>query len=39
VPDPSQTESDDEALEGMGAEDAGAEFHTDFLGAEAGEGA
>jgi segregation and condensation protein B len=32
VPDPSQAESDDEPF----AEDAGPEFHTDFLGAEAG---
>ncbi len=32
VPDPSQAESDDEPF----AEEAGAEFHTDFLGAEAG---
>ena len=35
VPDPSQAESDDHAL-GDGAEDAGAEFHTDFIGAESG---
>jgi len=35
VPDPSQADSDDEPF----VEDAGAEFHTDFLGADAGEGA
>jgi len=32
VPDPAQAESDDEPFE----EDAGPEFHTDFIGAEAG---
>jgi segregation and condensation protein B len=32
VPDPSQAQSDDEPF----ADEAGAEFHTDFIGAEAG---
>lgn len=35
VPDPSQAESDDEPF----VEEAGPEFHTDFIGAEGGEGA
>ena len=34
VPDPSQAARDDEAIDGP--EDAGAEFHTDYLGPEAG---
>jgi segregation and condensation protein B len=34
VPDPSQADSDDDALDG--AEEAGADFHTDYIGDEAG---